>query len=59
MVYDTYYYYNYGIHPSSGILQETAFQRLDLFSSSDVKVRNSYSLGIDRALPAFSHEDRN
>jgi hypothetical protein len=44
MVYNTQNYGGFGLRPSSGILNNTTFRKLDLFPSSDEGVGDTYSV---------------
>jgi hypothetical protein len=57
MVYNTQDYWAFGLCPSSGILNNTMFPKVDLFLSSGVGMRGTYSLGSLTG-PAIADQSR-
>jgi hypothetical protein len=57
-MYNTRGCWDFGLYLSSGILKNTAFQKLDLFPSSDEREGDSYSVGSSKkSLPRSVYVD--
>jgi hypothetical protein len=55
MVHNTQNYWIFGLFPSSGILENTTFRKLDLFPSSGVRGgEDTYSVGSLRVIEISS-----
>jgi hypothetical protein len=54
MLYDTQKYWGSGLCPSSGILENTTFRKIDLFpSSGEIREIPTLLVPLERARPAY------